>query len=468
MSKITICGGSITNTSTGKTTFEVTNGDFDSYAARYTLLEGEENINYHDYEPSEAEKDDIEDFKTGVKIIASIFFDGTNNNRNNTEQRLGNTDIYKKMWEKDGSYDNYYSNIAIMEKMKINDPKSRIVSKYIEGEGTEDNQKGDIQGAGFGSGKTGIPVKVEKGTTEIIAEINKAFRNDEEFVKELIIDVFGFSRGAAAARSFINTQKASLQKKYLEAEIKYRFVGLFDTVSSYEAEGNFGAFGSAMSHNFDNDVEELQLELGGIAQKIVHLTAADEYRENFALTNIDSSILAGIGYELELPGAHSDIGGGYDETEHIEKRYINRDGSPTKKQWIEQGWYTEEQVIGQSGKNDPINFNGIRKLKNSYQFIPLSIMMELAKKNGVTFKTFDSKIGFEKFKVIPELENIKDALQKYALANDGAVKKTVRLQPFNQLKFLRNKYLHVSANKSAVGMGARFEKLKLKRLIHPA
>lgn len=63
---------------------------------------------------------------------------------------------------------------------------------------------------------------------------------------------------------------------------------------------------------------------------------------------------------------------------------------------------------------------------------------------------------------------IKDALQDYALANDGPVKKTVKLQPVNQLKFLRNKYLHISANKSAVGMGARFEKLKPKRKIHSA
>lgn len=467
MSKRTICGGSIINTSRGITTFEVTNDDLDFYAGRHCILEGEDSTNYYDYVASEPEKKDIDEFKTGVSIIAAIFFDGTNNNRNNTEQRLKNSAIFKQMDEIDSSYDNYFSNIAIMQKMSFKDVTKRIVSKYIEGEGTEDNQKGDAKGYGFGSGTTGIPAKVEKGKDKIREEINKAF-NDKEYVKELSIDVFGFSRGAAAARSFMNTQKIALQKAYPQATITYRFVGLFDTVSSYEPEGNFSALGSALSHNFDNDVEELQLQLEGMAKKIVHLTAADEYRENFSLTNIDSSILAGVGYELELPGAHSDIGGGYEETEHIEKRYINKSGSPTKAQWIEQGWYREEQIIGQSGKNDPINFDGIRKLKNSYQFIPLSIMMELAKKYSVLFLAFDSQVGFKKFKVIPELENIKDALQDYALANDGAVKKTVKLQPVNQLKFLRNKYLHISANKSAVGMGARFEKLKPKRKIHSA
>lgn len=468
MSKITICGGSITNTSTGKTTFEVTNGDFDSYAARYTLLEGEESINYHDYEPSEAEKD-TEDFRTGVKIIASIFFDGTNNNRNNTEQRLGNTDVYKKMWEKGGSYDNYYSNIAIMEKMKINDPKSRIVSKYIEGEGTEDNQKGDTQGAGFGSGKTGIPLKVEKGTAEIIAEINKAFSNEEEFVKELIIDVFGFSRGAAAARSFINTQKASLQKKYPKTEIKYRFVGLFDTVSSYEPEGNFSVAGSAIDHNFYNDVEELQLQLGGIPEKVVHLTAADEYRENFALTNINSSILAGVGYEVQLPGAHSDIGGGYEETKTIERRkyfgkFIQTNSSERfyYHQLIEKGWYDEKQL---ELSPNYASFFGTRKIANHYQFIPLSIMMEMAKKYGTKFLTFDDDNEFQKFKVVPNLDNIKNALQNYVLQNDSASKRVLNLKPLSELKALRKNHLHISMDAQSLTMNPNLVNGKAKRHI---
>ena len=183
MSKLTICGGSITQTSKGKTTLEVTNGNFDSYAGKHCVLEGEEGINYHDYIASEPEKEDVDEFKTGVSIIAAIFFDGTKNNRNNTEQRLKNSAIFKQMDEIDSSYDNYFSNIAIMQKMSLKDVKKRIVSKYIEGEGTEDNKKGDTQGYGFGSGKTGIPAKVEKGKIKIIEEINTAFDDKIENVK---------------------------------------------------------------------------------------------------------------------------------------------------------------------------------------------------------------------------------------------------------------------------------------------
>ncbi|MDQ6472679.1 DUF2235 domain-containing protein [Flavobacterium sp. LHD-80] len=466
MSKITICGGSIMQTSKGKTTFEVTDGDCDFYASNNCLLEGGEATIYHDYVASEPEKDDLDDFKTGVKVIAAIFFDGTNNNRTNTEHRLGKTDTYAKMGEKGSSYDNYYSNIAIMEKMKINEPKKRIVSKYIEGEGTEDSQKGDNQGLGFGSGTTGIPAKVEKGKNKIREEINKAF-TDKEYVQELSIDVFGFSRGAAAARSFMTTQKAALQKTYPKAKISYRFVGLFDTVSSFEPEGNFSVVGSAVDHNFYNDVDELKLQLGGMAKKIVHLTAADEYRKNFALTNINSSILAGVGYEVQLPGSHSDIGGGYEETKTLETRIYSGEIVKTNgserfyyHQLIEKGWYKEEQL-----ELSPTyaNFFGTRKIANHYQFIPLSIMMEMAKKYGVSFLTFDSKIGFKKFKVIPELENIKEALQNYVLANDGAGKKVVRLQPFSELKQLRNKHLHISLEPKSMTMDPNFENGKLKR-----
>ncbi|MGE8155191.1 hypothetical protein ACQKP5_28630 [Pseudomonas vancouverensis] len=41
----------------------------------------------------------------------------------------------------------------------------------------------------------------------------------------------------------------------------------------------------------------------GIARKVIHLTARDEYRHNFSLNQAE--------LDIELPGCHSDIGGGY-------------------------------------------------------------------------------------------------------------------------------------------------------------
>lgn len=81
--------------------------------------------------------------------------------------------------------------------------------------------------------------------------------------------------------------------------INVRFLGLFDTVSSY------GLF-------HDNDVSDLSLDAVNKAQKVIHLAAADEYRKNFALTNIQKAGFKGI--ELLLPGVHCDVGGAYVNT----------------------------------------------------------------------------------------------------------------------------------------------------------
>lgn len=406
----------------------------------------------------------------GVKVTASLFFDGTKNNRNNTFRRLDkNTQsktnnesrvIYNKTKEEESSYENGYSNIAILEKMNISNKKNRVVSKYIEGEGTEDDQKGDSMGFGFGSGSTGIPAKVKKGFNLINIEINSVFNFKKEYVKELTLNVFGFSRGAAAARSFLTTTRTKFKNNYPKAEIKYNFVGLFDTVSSYEPKGRFGALGAAGSHNFDNDVTELGLKLNGMAKKVIHLTAADEYRANFSLTTIDSDIAAGVGYELQLPGAHSDIGGGYEDYPHIEKRRVNRD-----EKYIKEEWYTKEQLKGDNGEHDFINFIGTRKLTNSYQFIPFSIMMQFAKKNGISFKSFDDKKEYKNYEVIPDLQLVKKELESFALKNEAATTKIATIQDVKELKRIRNKYLHISANAYSLGMNANYKMAKLHRQI---
>lgn len=59
--------------------------------------------------------------------------------------------------------------------------------------------------------------------------------------------------------------------------IIFNFVGLFDTVASF-----------GLIHK--NDVSQLNLKMGAKPNKVVHLIASDEYRENFKLTNIDSTI----------------------------------------------------------------------------------------------------------------------------------------------------------------------------------
>lgn len=465
-----------TRTIGGKLT-EIVGGDYNIYSdsdivynsAKTISITGEKGVAFG--EPEQYESNET---LKGVKVTASIFFDGTKNNRNNTFRRLdkdtqSNTSqdskrIYKNTKETDSSYENGYSNVAVLEMMNVINRKDRIVSKYIEGEGTEDDQKGDTMGYGFGSGSTGIPAKVNKGYNTIKVEIDGVFDNTKEYVRELTINVFGFSRGAAAARSFMTTTKGKFKTNYPKAKIKYKFIGLFDTVSSYEPEGYFGALGSGLSHNFNNDVAELGLQLNGMAEKVIHLTAGNEYRSNFSLTTIDSDINAGVGYELQLPGAHSDIGGGYQDYPHIENRYVNRDGSPSKKEYLDGGWFTEDQLAGQHGESDPVNFIGTRKLTNHYQFIPLAIMMTFAKNNGMSFKSFEED-KFDDYKVIPELQCAKEELESFALQNEGSVSTSATIQTTAVLKNVRNKYLHISTNAYSLGMGAHYEKAKVRRQI---
>ena len=453
MSRTRIVGGKLT---------EIIGGDHIIYSAGDIVTNSSSTISETAAEGTFYGKPEIYeavDTKVGVKVTAILFFDGTKNNRNNTFRRLDKDDtksttredskaIYTKTKEKESSYENGYSNIAALSFMTIKDDKNKIAVQYIEGEGTEDNQKGDTMGFAFGSGKTGIPAKVKKGYANITAQIDSYYKTKTEYVKELTITVFGFSRGAAAARSFLTTTQADFKKKYPKARIIYNFVGLFDTVSSYEKEGELGKVGSAIDHDFENDVEELGLRLDGIAKKVIHLTATNEYRENFALTSIDSAIKAGVGFELELPGAHSDIGGGYEEYEHTEIRNLaksDRDDDLL----LKEGWYTPEQLKHRG----TIRCVGTRRLKNSYQFIPLAIMMHFAQKNGMTFQSLNANSKNKAFKVIPELENVKNKLLNLAIAKEGAVKIIAKLNNETELKNLRNKYLHLSSNEESLGMG---------------
>eukprot|EP01029_Cantina_marsupialis_P022554 TRINITY_DN550_c0_g1_i3.p1 TRINITY_DN550_c0_g1~~TRINITY_DN550_c0_g1_i3.p1 ORF type:complete len:670 (-),score=87.48 TRINITY_DN550_c0_g1_i3:33-2042(-) len=108
-------------------------------------------------------------------------------------------------------------------------------------------------------------------------------------------------------------------KKIKIDTISFRFVGLYDTVSHY---------GLSQS----NDSEDLNLnfyldENHKKVGQVVHLMADDEYRFNFDAYSIFPTVnssfrkhekkLSKGGYKFEeyyIPGAHADIGGGYNES----------------------------------------------------------------------------------------------------------------------------------------------------------
>ncbi len=360
---------------------------------------------------------------------------------------------------------------------------------YIEGIGTEDKQKDIEAGFQYGSGTTGIRGKVRKGCEKLAEKVvekikaNKGDSQKQKKITSVTLDVFGFSRGAAAARNFVYEVKGKkreedlkIQKKrevvgykqntfrnygndyqtsvpvygdnyydkddvkiehldcldngkmpkfgylgyYLlkqgltkeelqEISLHIRFIGVYDTVSSYEEFGDdFSSMVKGIRHSvasyFENDVEELQLNNLGNFVKAVHYTAMDEHRQNFALTRLKAS--GGSCKEFALPGVHCDIGGAYETglevVDEIEtSNYIQFSKlDKFKKKLIADGWYFENQLstewesmssafeetkwyhkvgatIATRGiSNIPLyrKLTGKRFLKKEYSYIPLHFM----------------------------------------------------------------------------------------------
>ncbi len=132
--------------------------------------------------------------------------------------------------------------------------------------------------------------------------------------------VYGFSRGAAAARAFVNwlnellgyeepVQPALVLGK-LRLPVEVQYLGLLDTVASVGiaaiAPGARGQMGWA---------DESQQLPGGnaLVKHCLHLVSAHEQRLCFPLDSIrrDTGGYPVNSQEVIYPGVHSDIGGGY-------------------------------------------------------------------------------------------------------------------------------------------------------------
>jgi len=351
-----------------------------------------------------------------VNITAAVFFDGTANNRENTNIRLEyekmkrgelyDKELVKKyhdFWwgtNKTGSYDNDHSNISRIEPAydAVDKEREKKISIYIEGIGTENEGSDSKTGLGLGTGSTGVRAKVKKGCEQVAEKIE---RTGEKDINILTIETYGFSRGAAAARNFIHeiTQRKGQFKKrvgrggkiyfkvdygalgeFLEGKdikvkmIVIHFTGLFDTVAS-------------LGWSHDNDTAELKLNAVKKSLHTLQLAADDEHRSNFRLTNINSTGNRGV--EKFLPGVHSDIGGGYvdnaDEEIRLEYTFTNLNDLESERQLlIDQGWFKPKEI---EVSNFWGTLTGDRKgLSNRYSYIPLQIMTKYSIDKKVNFK----------------------------------------------------------------------------------
>lgn len=220
-----------------------------------------------------------------------IFFDGTQNNRHNSglrEQCEQASDAVCRSIEKligaGTSYDNGPTNVARLHDAYT---EQRI---YIEGIGTQSGQADDTKGLALGIGATGVIMKAQKGLEQLAGKVQSLPQGP------VVVDVFGFSRGAAAARHFTN----KLLGLDMGRPVRVGFVGLFDTVAA------IGSFADGLDTTDDDNLGVSLYLAPGCADQVVQLTAHHEYRVNFALNSVSSTHR-----EIPLYGAHSDIGGGY-------------------------------------------------------------------------------------------------------------------------------------------------------------
>ena len=401
-----------------------------------------------------------------IFLEAGLFFDGTNNNHRNVEirkkvQKIEEYEdqskpenrstwteyfIYKSVESPfDGSYENDFSNVARLWR----GVDQEEYSIYIEGIGTEDEKEDSIRGMAWGTGGTGIRAKVKKGCKKLAEKIINIKGKNKVKSINITLDVFGFSRGAAAARNFVyeignNKRKVDIKilsesihtedgimtvyrdkdgvivdSTYLDngkmpklgylgyyllqnklskedlnkIRIKIRFVGVYDTVASFGSEHS-------------DDIVELQLNNLGKPAKVVHFTAMDEHRKNFALSKIPE----GANFiEKNFPGVHSDIGGGYttDKKEEIivEKNYSSYEECKREREELYEGyWYDGKRLsihyhlLGSLSLDHPQDggayyyLEGRRKIKKEYSYIPLHFMEELfrgtlsTKQNNIILK----------------------------------------------------------------------------------
>ena len=148
---------------------------------------------------------------------------------------------------------------------------------------------------------------------------NKHNNPDNQPLRKIHFYTFGFSRGAAEARAFLNwfvrlcevdaflNNESGGRLSLAGIPVSHEFMGIFDTVASV---GFADMFAGSTGHNWWADAASLQIppEVG----RCIHFVSAHEQRRCFPLDSVyQGQKLPEYCEEIVFPGVHSDIGGGY-------------------------------------------------------------------------------------------------------------------------------------------------------------
>nr|WP_256590419.1 DUF2235 domain-containing protein [Pseudomonas sp. DP16D-R1] len=325
----------------------------------------------------------------------------------------------------------------------------------------------------MGLGQTGVVARVKQALVEIEKQWDRFQQtNPHTYIHHVEFDIFGFSRGGAAARHCANEllkPGRGLFNDLLRAgrftllttfdptvDVSLNFIGLFDTVA---------AIGGLDLNVSDDRNPGVNLYLPpGCARQVVQLQARDECRNNFAL----NSVLKGH-RQISLPGVHSNIGGGY--LPRIRERlwltrpsrFTLRHNQPVQStaEWMKnlpkvqalresgiagdgridiKSWHVPTAARGGPEPQHQLHMLTIeldRTVRGELALVYLRLMRELGVRHGVPFKGVESRPDL----ALPgDLQPIAARIIEQALA--GA---EVSLDP-EQERLLRQRYIHQSAH----------------------
>ncbi|MEB3901957.1 DUF2235 domain-containing protein [Pseudomonas putida] len=421
-----------------------------------------------------------------LTLRIGVFFDGTGNNQGNSVAPGGTAD------GRLGSYGNAPSNVALLHGLypQASDGASTVYLRcYIEGIGTWAGKDDSAFAQATGLGRSGVEARVAQAAQAIAGQMRAwlASRPQAQVVA-LEFDLFGFSRGAAAARHLANdlgkggdsllARTGVLGEGFdWQARPVINFIGLFDTVAAIvePLKGNFSPANDRYAG--------LQLGLAaGAARKVVQLVAADEQRHNFPLVRSDNDIV--------VPGSHSDIGGGYLEC-MVEQMLLSKPRSNlvpvrtpveqtqayilTTAQLARDHAHTpapaprvltwEEPVERSDPRDEPYKrvyaaIHREREVRGHLSRVYLRIMRELAVRAQVPFAEVDERGAA--FCLPQELQEISDKLHDFALGRSTEPGLTVE-----QRQLLEARYIHASAHWNAL-KGLRNSELDVVYIDRPA
>jgi len=455
------------------------------------------------------EEEEEEEELKGITLRIGLFFDGTGNNMVNaaiTEQcrredlALFNETELASIIEHckgygfaefdgdafnsapDNSYGNAPSNVVYLRELYPDHAADGLpvaadigyLKVYLAGIGTRNDGEDSLYGMGSGLGEMGVVARV-KQAPELIKEQWNLFQkaNPSTYIRKIEFDIFGFSRGAAAARHCTNEllkPSRGLFKELLQAgrftllttfdpavDISINFIGLFDTVAA------IAGMDLDVSDNHNPGVN-LYLP-SGCARQVIQLQARDECRNNFPL----SSVVRGH-RQICLPGVHSNIGGGYlpRARERVwltrPERFMWKQFRPVEAnaEWIRAqatlqglnasglvgdgsiGIKTWPLPLAPRGKLESLDQEHMltielqRTVRGELSLIALRVMRELGVRHGVPFDVINDQE--QRFRLPQELEPICARILDQVQAGNE-----ISLYP-DQEYLLRSRYIHQAAH----------------------